>query len=368
MSRVMVGHKNRIAFLLLYTLIVFFPILISACITYYSSSLFEWEKLYSYFPYLILGVICSFGKAKMRNLVLLFQIGLSTYWLIAVLGALLLYDDIIIFCSVLIISFHFLFCIWYYCYKRFVRKGEVYLSLSFSVLLPLVGLFFGSSYDFSSFICKYIDSIANSILVIVGLFFSFLICLFATKRRVLLMIVVPFIVSLLLSIYLRTWICNYVLYDSFNGEVEKRVSLSFQDRNLKEISLGSFQEKYEVILVWTDFLNLYKETENLQYYYWKYQKSNSVSFYVVTINQSRQPDKADLFQRYDSYHFDVPFYVATDSVAFCKQLRIPKKTEFVCLLRNDTLIYRNTMLKVGEYLDELLGETQSKKLYKRPVN
>ncbi len=144
---------------------------------------------------------------------------------------------------------------------------------------------------------------------------------------------------------------TYVYYSSFTGEVKKRINITFKNRDGEIISPIKDNENYNVLFIWDDYYrNRYVKMETFQNYYWKFKENKNISFYVVSINS----DSKSSYQKYDNHHYVVPLYTAVDSTSFCKELGIYSGREFVCLIKNDTMIYRNTMLKVGEYLEKLI--------------
>lgn len=157
------------------------------------------------------------------------------------------------------------------------------------------------------------------------------------------------------SIYLSDRIRNKLIYGSFTGELNKKVTFSLCAENKEVFDIKDFVEKYKVLLIWDDCYGIpHGRVQTLQQYYWNYKGNDDVRFYLVSVNCMSK----NIHVKYGSHHFAVPFYIVEDSISFCKELGVYKENEFACLLRNDTLIYKNTIQKVGEYLDELIRKTQ----------
>lgn len=347
----MVGPK--ILYFLLYFSILAFPLLLFACITPLGLS-FIWESLNLYLFYIGIGLVTSFGKKKIQNLALLFQTGISTYFILQVLQDPLLIHDKTILRFLSFIVFMSLIYFWNLRYHKLLNLWQFFLSLLLSLFFPFICNFYASSLTFSSFVYTHIGYMCDSVNIILALIVGAMICLLKNKWKIIAAFIISIIMALFLSVYLPTGVRSFLIYGSLSGKTNKVVTLSFNDKNMKEITLKNSGEKYSVLLIWDDYSrNHYGKMGTAQYYYWKYKNNEDVCFYVVSINaRNKEP-----FEKYESNNFAVPFYVATDSVAFSKELGVCKEHEFVCLLRNDTLIYRNTMLKVGEYLDELIGKT-----------
>lgn len=345
--------KGKILYILLYLLILVTPALLVACIHSIGFS-YLWENLNIYAIYFGVGIVASFGKEKVRNLALLFQIGTSVYFLSVILGfPLLLYDEAV-HRFIIIFLFAFLYYVWAFYYHKLLRYWQIFVALIFSALFNFFIAAFNGPWDLISFIYSHIGFISNIISVILGLLIGVTFSLLKNKWQIWFFFIFAIVISFFSSIYLGLTIRNILIYGSLTGKTIKNVTFSFRDKEKKEFTPKDFEKKYTLLFVWDDHCNLHGEMLTLHNYYWKYKENENVCFYLISMNSS---DK-NLCEKYDLHSYVVPSYIATDSISFCNELGVCQRHEFVCLLKNDTLIYRNTMLKVGEYLDELIKEAR----------
>ena len=345
--------KNRI-YTLIYFLIFVIPLILSAFIRTGFSYL--WDNVDSYLLYFLSGIIAVLSrKIKIKNLALLFQIGVSVNLLLKVLGLPLLYHDIEVYRFISIFIFLLLSYVWYFFFHRIIKIWHVLLTLCFAILIPVFDLL-DRIYirDFSLFINTYAGSVVDTVVIVLGLLLGALLSLIKSKRKILIVLIISLPLSWGIAMYGDRIITNLLLYSSFTGETEIPVSFLMQDKNGAILTQKDINKEYEVVYVWEYGVRRYYDLQKLEYYYWKYKDNERVCFYVISVCEDKKTDKQNPFEEYESYHITAPLYVAINPSDLRDQIGDCRGKEMVCIMRNDTVIYRNEMSKAGEYLDDLM--------------
>ncbi len=353
--RFLVMGKGKI-YILIYFLIFAIPLILSASIGLFRFS-YLWDSLGYYVSYLIIGsVIIFLGKQRVRNLVLLFQTGVTVNWLLRIFGLPLFFHDIEVYRFISILVFLLLFYIWYFFFNRLIKIRHIFFTLFLSALSVFFFVIIGGIYinglPFS--VTTYLGVILDSIVIVVGIFLGALLSLMKSRLKIIIVSIISLSISFLVAIYAGTLITNLLLYSSFTGETEIPVSFLMQDKNGAILTQKDINKEYEVVYVWEYGVRRYYDLQKLEYYYWKYKDNERVCFYVISVCEDKKTDKQNPFEEYESYHITAPLYVAINPSDLRDQIGDCRGKEMVCIMRNDTVIYRNEMSKAGEYLDDLM--------------
>lgn len=346
--------KDRI-YILLYFIIFIIPLILSASISGIGFSSL-WNLGYYAF-YLVLGsVIILLGKQKARNLILLFQTGVSIIWLLRSLGLPLVYRDVEVYQFISILVFLLLFYIWHFFFHCLVKIREIFFALFLSVLSVCLFAIIGGVFliHLPPLVSTHIGVIIDSIVIVVGIFLGALLSLMKSRLKIIIVSIISLSISFLVAIYAGTLITNLLLYSSFTGETEIPVSFLMQDKNGAILTQKDINKEYKVVYVWEYGVRRYYDLQKLEYYYWKYKDNERVCFYVISVCEDKKTDKQNPFEEYESYHITAPLYVAINPSDLRDQIGDCRGKEMVCIMRNDTVIYRNEMSKAGEYLDDLM--------------
>lgn len=347
--------KGKI-YILIYFLIFAIPLILSASIGPFGLS-YLWDFLGYYAFYLVIGsIIILFGKQKIRNLVLLFQTGVTINWLLRIFCLPLLYHDVEVYRFTNILVFLLLFYIWYFFFHHLIKIRHIFFTLFLSVLSVLFFVIIGdiSINGLPPSYTLYLGIIVDSIIIVVGLFLGSLLSLMKSKLKMVITSVISLIISFIVAIYAAPLIMNLLLYNSFTGETEIPVSFLMRDKKGVVLTQKDIDKKYRVVYVWESNIRRYYDLQKLEYYYWKYKSNKDICFYVVAVCKDEKPNEQALFEKYDLYHVSMPLYIVLNPSEMCNQIGDCKDKKLVCIMRNDTVIYRNEMSKAGEYLDDLM--------------
>ena len=345
--------KDRI-YILIYFLIFIIPLILLMIIEGFEFSSL-WNHLSYYVFYLLIGSpIIIFGKPKARNLILLFQIGVSMVWLLRLFGLPLSYHDVEVYRFINILVFSLLFYIWYFFFHYLVKIRDIFFVLFIAVLSVLFMNVLGSTYVFHLplSITTHIGVVVDTIVIIVGLLLGALLSFMKSKLEIIITTIVSLVIAFIVAINIGILITNLLFYGSFTGKTEIPVSFRMQDREGVVLTQKDINEKYKVAYVLEFGARRYYDLQKLECYYWKYRGNKQVCFYVAIVCEDEKIEKQDLFEKYESYNLSMPFYMILDPTDLRNQIGDYREKKIVCVLRNDTVIYRNEMSKAGEYLDD----------------
>lgn len=316
-----------------------------------------WDSLGYYTFYLVIGgIIILFGKQKIRNLTLLFQTGITVNWLLRIFGFPLLHCDIEVYRFISILVFSLLFYIWYFFFHDLIKIRDMFFSLFLSILSVILFTIVVGTYVncLPLSITTYIGITIDSIVIIIGLLLGALLSFMKSKLEIIITTIISLVIAFIVAINIGILITNLLFYGSFTGKTEIPVSFCMQDRRGVILTQKDINEKYKVAYILEFGARRYYDLQKLECCYWKYRGNKQVCFYVAIVCEDKKIERQNLFEKYESYNLSMPFYVILDPNDLRSQIGDYREKKFVCVLRNDTLIYRNEMSEVGEYLDDLM--------------
>lgn len=328
-------HKQTIIFLAVYLFCLLFPTVILRLLpgnnTIPFSDLIQGRELWCY---LALGVVGCFCNRKVRYLLFLFLmpeviLGIaenSLSWHVQ-------QSSYIIVINTILFS---VFLIFWQTYTRSTASvwqhlSVLYLGLLFQLLYP--NLLYGSSWN--NFISTFSYSIATYSTIAFGLLLTAVFCHVRQTWAKAVLLVLLLFYCFAGGFHIAPAIRNKCLFGTFTGRTEKKVSLTLRTPDGRTQELRNAFRGYNVCMV-SSLLNLtpMKKFEGLAAMF----RGRPVRFSVLGVESVRKMEE-EFLPRYRAIHARLPLYIVKWKDLSESPLHNDFGYEYICIFRNDTLIY-----------------------------
>ena len=344
--------KYKIIYFSAYTLcLIFPPLILGGC---FRQEIGVWQDWPIYAPFLAIGIIASFGNKRVRNLAFLFQMPILLQ---------LLFTTLFFKLSVLEDSYHvvistFVYCALFVTWHAFSRPtvsawqmlGTIYLSLIFvhTILYAYCAIYYGTNWN------EYLHSsywaISSDMTQFIGLFFTALFCQAKPySPKWFLWFGSLCLYPLIGGFCLSPTICHKLQYGTFTGKEQKEVSLIVRSSKGHKKEM---QQECQVLFV-SHNLNIrtIQRFKRLADTF----RGQSISFSILGVYDSPHTAKA-LSRQHRTLHLKMPLYFAKEESWQNTPLGSRTDEDYLCIFRNDTLIYKGNMEQTDNIIRNLFKQ------------
>lgn len=341
------GRGFDIKHLFIYTSVLVFSSVILTGVFRHKIDL--WDYFVYYIPYLLVGICSSFGNKKIRNLSLLFQIpllmsGVSGTIFFSLMKINSLYNTLIS-----IILYGLLICLWHIYSNKIVSPQSILGTLICGDLFVYFCIILRSNLDMYGILSNMSESISASIVYYISWSIATICCMLKSKLIRWMLIFILFVYWFMATFYLQPFIQEKLLYGTFNGEVEEAVSFDLRTADGKETNIRRLFKGYNVCLMWNN--RNYWTTDSFEQLS-RVNRDKGVKFYIIAfISSSGISD--DILQDYKNQGITIPLYLAKKNDIQDSPMASMDCSDYVCVFKNDTLIYKNSISKASQFIKTL---------------
>lgn len=319
--------KKKIIYISAYIFcLIFTPVILAECIRHRISL---WQDWWFYLPLCIAGVIGCFCSAQTRNLIFLFQIptALHGFFTMSIFRFLSELDHYAIITTIL---WCILFALWHSLSTVSVWRMLGVTYLGFLYLFAYPSIWFGETWK--DFISNTSGSISTSIAYITSLLPTAWLC--QTKNGYLKgsLAIIIIIYVFAFGFYISPGVFHRLQYGTYSGCTQKKATLVVKGaQNTFKTFSG-----YHVPLI-TD--NLHPWTTKMFEGFALQFRNHPVSFFILGIADT--PTESELLSReHKTMHVTVPLYFISREKLKKSPLKANAYGDYICILKNDTLIYK----------------------------
>lgn len=322
--------KKKIIYISAYIFcLIFTPVILAGCIRHRISL---WQDWWFYLPLCITGVIGCFCNAKTRNLIFLFQIPTALHGLftMSIFRFLSEFDHYTIITTIL---WCILFALWHShsTVSAWRMLGVTYLGFSYLFAYP--SIWFGETWK--DFISNTSGSISTSIAYMTSLLPTAWLC--QTKngylKGTLTIIIIIYVFAC--GFYTSPSVYHRLQYGTYSGCIQKKATLMVRSRKGNQNTFKTFNGYHAHLIannvnIWT-----VKKFEGLALQF----RNQPVQFSILGVVNT--PDKAKILLReHKTMHVTVPLYFISREKLKKSPLKANAYGDYICILKNDTLIYK----------------------------
>lgn len=305
---------------------------------------------YAHLPYFLGTILFLFCSKRYRMLYLLFLITATDTQLICLTNDLLMYEIEGLKPFLFITSIAGITIAGYSHCKEFASRKSILLT----VLLGIVSCFaasFGSRWNWEIFITCFSYSFSELLNTFVGFFMGATFCFLKRKKTILKVGVLFSILCIMSSLYLKQSVYNWLCYGSFTGKAQQKIALSFYNEKKDYLTPSHFKEQYQVFFLW-EYSKRYRDFELLDFerLSWSESQNNNLGFYVIA---SDTESAENPFPIYKNLGLQLPLFVDKNPQETRKQLHAYSEILYVCVLKRDTLIYKNNIEETTKFIRHL---------------
>lgn len=246
-------------------------------------------------------------------------------------------------------------CGWYYIYLKSKDLKQIIIAGIMSSVFPFIinctSLYFWK--DLLSGESPYIISTTclSSIACIIG----YILCRCKTLKMFLVIAISSIALSIWSSLYLAIGIETYLLYGTFTGRTHEAFNIRLIDEDCQNVCLKDINTPYIICLVWnTDIKgNAFfwvKEFERLKDIYIK---NKMFTFFLLATSSKEYPNENASFELHKKEQFNIPILKVKNNERFWEKLKTIPNIDIVCIFKNDTLIYKNSIFKASIFIKTL---------------
>lgn len=247
----------------------------------------------------------------------------------------------------------------YYWIEKFLKNKRhqlkrIIIPLSVGMILPIIIMTIeAANYLWSNFWVVYAYAFSHNTLLFVGYIIG-VILHYIKGNKSLIYISIPIILGIIVwcSLYLTRFIITYFEYGSIWGKTEKVFSFNVTNELGESKNFSEYNEPYKICFI-DDIVNsnVYYNIlrfEKLSYTYTKY------SFWILNVERKENKERGieDPFKVHANDHYHVPLLNVENPKKFWKDFDFFPESAIICIFKNDTIIYQNSIEETQQYLND----------------